>query len=75
MKVDLKLDVCQLQCPLPILKAKKALHTMQSGQRLKVMTTDKHAIEDFQAFCRQTGNILLEQGQEDGVDFHMIQRR
>jgi TusA-related sulfurtransferase len=73
--VDKELDARGLNCPLPILKAKKALADMQSGQVLKVITTDSGAVRDFQAFAKQTGNALLEQ-QTTGNDFiHVMRRR
>lgn len=55
-----ELDVKGLNCPLPILRAKKALSDMESGQVLKVVATDPGSVKDFQAFCKQTGNPLLE---------------
>ncbi|MFM1949858.1 MAG: Sulfurtransferase TusA [Pseudomonadota bacterium] len=61
---DIELDTCGLNCPLPILKAKKSLTTMISGQVLKVMATDPGAMRDFQAFAKQTGNELLAQETE-----------
>lgn len=68
-------DAKGLACPLPILKAKKALSAMQSGDVLEVITTDRHAMRDFQAFCKQTGNPLLLQKQEGDLAFHYLQRR
>ncbi|AWB33512.1 sulfurtransferase TusA family protein [Orrella marina] len=68
-------DARGLACPLPILKAKKALSAMQSGDVLEVITTDRHAMRDFQAFCKQTGNPLLLQRQEDDLAYHYLQRR
>ena len=69
------LDLTGLKCPLPILKAKKALATMQSGQLLKVVATDTGSIRDFQAFAKQTGNELVEQ-QTVGEEFiHILRRR
>jgi TusA-related sulfurtransferase len=65
---DIELDTCGLNCPLPILKAKKSLTTMQSGQVLKVMSTDPGAQRDFEAFAKQTGNELLLQ-ETDGDKF------
>lgn len=59
--VDAEVDASGLQCPLPILRAKKALATLESGQVVKIITTDPHAEKDFQAFCAQTGNPLLAQ--------------
>jgi TusA-related sulfurtransferase len=75
MNIDIELDTRGLNCPLPILKAKKSLSTMQSGQVLKVVSTDSGSNRDFAAFCRQTGNELIEQKTE-GTDFiHILRRR
>ena len=75
MQVDQEVDTRGLNCPLPILKAKKALATMQSGQLLKVVATDTGSIRDFQAFAKQTGNELVEQ-QTVGSEFiHILKRR
>jgi TusA-related sulfurtransferase len=64
-----------LNCPLPILKAKKALTDMKTGQLLRVVSTDPGSTRDFQAFARQTGNDLLDQ-QVEGTDFiHVLKRR
>lgn len=68
-------DARGLLCPLPILKAKKALSAMQPGDVLEIITTDRHAIRDFQAFCRQTGNPLLLQNQDGDTVHHFLQRR
>jgi tRNA 2-thiouridine synthesizing protein A len=59
MQFDKELDARGLNCPLPILRTKKALTDMGSGQVLKIMATDPGAVKDFQAFCKQTGNALL----------------
>lgn len=61
------LDVTGLKCPLPILKAKKALAAMQAGEVLTVLATDAGAPDDFAAFCRQTGHVLLESSEKDGT--------
>ncbi|KGH30265.1 hypothetical protein GL58_18315 [Comamonas testosteroni] len=75
MQVDQEVDTRGLNCPLPILKAKKALAAMQSGQLLKVVATDTGSIRDFQAFAKQTGNELVEQ-QTIGDEFiHILRRR
>ncbi len=73
---DIEIDASGLNCPMPILRTKKALAKMQGGQILAVKTTDPHAKEDFQAFCQQTGNTLLYQN-DLGVDFvlHYLRRR
>ncbi|MFT0548001.1 sulfurtransferase TusA family protein [Allopusillimonas ginsengisoli] len=73
--VDLEVDASGLKCPLPILRAKKALAQLQSGQVLKVVTTDTHALQDFQAFARQTGNVLEAQIDEGSVVSHYLRRR
>jgi tRNA 2-thiouridine synthesizing protein A len=59
MNFDKELDARGLNCPLPILRAKKALNDMQSGQVLKIVATDPGSVKDFQAFSKQTGNELL----------------
>ena len=75
MQIDKELDARGLNCPLPILKAKKALADLQSGQTLRVVSTDPGSVRDFQAFAKQTGNELLEQ-QTVGTDFiHVMRRR
>ena len=75
MNIDKEIDTRGLNCPLPILRAKKALADLQSGQLLKVVSTDAGSVRDFQAFARQTGNELVEQ-QTIGSDFiHVLKRR
>ena len=75
MQVHQELDTRGLNCPLPILKAKKALNELASGQMLKVVSTDAGSVRDFQAFARQTGKDLVEQ-QTLGTDFiHVLRRR
>jgi tRNA 2-thiouridine synthesizing protein A len=75
MNYDKEIDTRGLNCPLPILKAKKALTDMQSGQLLKVVSTDAGSVRDFQAFAKQTGNELVEQSTA-GDDFvHVLKRR
>ena len=75
MHIDRELDTRGLNCPLPILKAKKALADMQSGQLLKVLATDAGSLRDVQAFAEQTGNELVEQ-QNVGTEFvHLMRRR
>ncbi len=72
---DLEVDASGLTCPLPILRAKKALAQMQSGQVLRVVTTDRNAIRDFQAFARQTGNDLVTQIEQGASALHYLRRR
>jgi tRNA 2-thiouridine synthesizing protein A len=75
MDISTELDTRGLNCPLPILKAKKALGTMTSGQLLRVTATDSGSVRDFQAFAKQTGNELVDQ-QTQGDDFiHVLRRR
>ena len=75
MNIDVEIDTRGLNCPLPILKAKKALAGMQSGQVLKVVSTDTGSVRDFAAFAKQTGNELMSQATE-GSDFvHILKRR
>jgi tRNA 2-thiouridine synthesizing protein A len=63
MNFDKELDARGLNCPLPILRAKKALNDMESGQVLKILATDPGSVKDFQAFSKQTGNELLSHAQ------------
>jgi len=72
---DTTVDASGLACPLPILRAKKALAQMASGQVLKVLTTDHSATRDFQAFCKQTGNTLLAQVTQTDSTVHYLRRR
>jgi tRNA 2-thiouridine synthesizing protein A len=71
---DVELDVRQLACPLPILRAKKSLATMQSGEVLKIVATDKKSPQDFVTFCKQTGNELLS-SDVNGDEFVFFLRR
>lgn len=70
-----EIDTRGLNCPLPILKAKKALSDMASGQLLKVVATDAGSLRDFQAFARQTGNELVEQQTVGEEYIHVLRRR
>jgi TusA-related sulfurtransferase len=75
MHIDKEIDARGLHCPLPILRAKKALSEIESGQTLRVFATDKGSLRDFQAFAKQTGNELLDQ-QTVGTEFiHVLRRR
>lgn len=65
MEFQKELDARGLNCPLPILKTKKALSEMKSGEILRVVATDPGSVRDFQAFARQTGNLLLDQFAEE----------
>jgi tRNA 2-thiouridine synthesizing protein A len=69
------LDTSGLKCPLPVLKAKKAMKGMAPGGRITVIATDPGAVKDFQAFCEATGDRLLESGQAGGVFTFVIEKR
>ena len=71
---DRELDARGLNCPLPILRTKKSLNDMTTGQVLKILATDPGSVRDFQAFSRQTGNELLMQS-EIGGEFHFLMRK
>ena len=75
MNIDKEIDTRGLNCPLPILKAKKALTDMQSGQLLKVISTDGGSVRDFQAFAKQTGNELVDQQTLGDEYVHVLRRR
>jgi len=75
MIADKELDARGLNCPLPILKAKKALADMQSGQTLKVISTDAGSVRDFQAFAKQTGNLLMQQQTVGDDHITLLKRR
>jgi len=75
MEFDAELDVRRLVCPLPILRAKKSLSQMSSGQVLRIVATDPGAVNDFAEFCRQTGNELLSSVEQDGEFVFLIRRR
>ncbi|MDX8379480.1 MAG: sulfurtransferase TusA family protein [Gallionella sp.] len=75
MRPDAELDARQLACPLPILRTKKSLSLLTSGQVLKIFATDKESPKDVEVFCRQTGNELLSSAEEKGEFVFFIRRR
>ncbi|HQQ69415.1 MAG TPA: sulfurtransferase TusA family protein [Alicycliphilus sp.] len=75
MDIHKEIDTRGLNCPLPILKAKKALADMSSGQLLRVVATDSGSLRDFQAFAKQTGNELVEQQTVGEEYIHVLRRR
>ncbi len=75
MDVQREIDTRGLNCPLPILKAKKALAEMTSGELLRVVATDPGSMRDFQAFARQTGNELVAQESRADEFIHVLRRR
>jgi tRNA 2-thiouridine synthesizing protein A len=74
MEYQKELDARGLNCPLPILKAKKALAEMATGEVLRIIATDSGSVRDFQAFAKQTGNALLAHSQ-NGLEFTFLMRR
>lgn len=68
------LDTKGMNCPLPILKAKKAIKDLGAGETLQVLSTDPGSVKDFEAFCRSTGNELMESSEADGVFTYMIKK-
>ncbi len=75
MEFDKEIDTSGLNCPLPILKAKKALNEMTTGQLLKVIATDPGSWRDFEAFARQTGNELVLQEKTESTFVFGLKRR
>ncbi len=71
----IEVDARGLRCPMPLLKAKQALNTMQSGERLKVVATDAGSQRDFQVFCQQSGNSLLESKEDAGVFTYILGKK
>ncbi len=71
---DTELDASGLNCPLPILRAKKSLAGMESGQTLHIIATDPGSVKDFEAFAKQTGNNLVESKEEGGKFYFLIKK-
>ena len=74
-KVDQTVDTCGLKCPMPILRAKKVLATMESGQLLQVLATDPAAVRDFHFFGNQTGNVVVGESEDKGVFSIIVKRK
>jgi len=72
---DREVDARGLNCPLPVLRTKNTLNDMSSGQVLRILATDPAAVRDFQAFAKQTGNLLLQHGEQDGAFFFLLKRK
>ena len=75
MKFDKELDTSGLSCPLPVLKAKKTLNDMASGQVLKIIATDPGSVKDMQSFSRQTGHSLLSSTEEGKSFIFLLKKR
>lgn len=73
--VDREVDARGLNCPLPVLRTKKALNDMKSGEVVRITATDPGSVRDFEAFSRQTGNALLEHGEAGGTFWFLMKRR
>ncbi len=71
---DQELDASGLNCPLPILRAKKSLGALEAGQVLRIIATDPGSVKDFEAFAKQTGNELMESGEEGGKFVFLIKK-
>ncbi|MCW3477856.1 sulfurtransferase TusA family protein [Limobrevibacterium gyesilva] len=69
------LDVKGMNCPLPVLRANRALRSLAAGERLRVLATDRAAVADFQAFCRETGHALLAFSEDGGVFSFLIRKK
>jgi len=69
------LDVKGMACPLPVLRANRALRALEPGDRLRVLATDRAAVADFKAFCHETGHALVAQGEKEGVFSFTIRKR
>ena len=74
-EVDKELDLTGLNCPMPLLKAKKAINEMAGGQKIKVLATDPGSERDFEVFAKQSGHQLLDSGLIDGVYFYYLQKK
>ncbi len=69
-----ELDVKGLNCPIPIMRAKKIMKSLEPGDTLEVLATDPGSVKDFESFCRATGNTLLEQDADDGVYRYLLKK-
>jgi tRNA 2-thiouridine synthesizing protein A len=69
-----ELDATGLECPMPLLKAKRALNAMKTGQQLRVLATDQGSVRDFHVFAQQSGHLLLASDETGGVYTHLIQK-
>ncbi len=75
VEFDEELDTSGLNCPMPILKAKKAISSLSAGQILRVISTDPGSLKDFQAFAKQTGHELLEAREDNSIFFYLLKKR
>jgi tRNA 2-thiouridine synthesizing protein A len=75
VQFDREVDARGLNCPLPVLRTKKALNGMASGEVLRILATDPASVRDFEAFAKQTGNQLLQHGEYEGAFFFLLRRK
>ncbi len=75
MAAETLLDVKGMNCPLPVLRANRALRSLAAGDKLRVLATDRASVADFRAFCRETGHTLVSYSEESGVFSFTIRRR
>jgi tRNA 2-thiouridine synthesizing protein A len=75
VQIDREVDARGLNCPLPILRTKKTLNDMVSGQVVRILATDPASVRDFEAFARQTGNQLVQQSEQDGAFVFLLRRK
>jgi tRNA 2-thiouridine synthesizing protein A len=75
VQIDREVDARGLNCPLPILRTKKTLNAMVSGQVVRILATDPASVRDFEAFARQTGNQLVQQSEQDGAFVFLLRRK
>ncbi len=75
MATETLLDVKGMNCPLPVLRANRALRSLAPGDKLRVLATDRASVADFRAFCRETGHALMSVSEESGVFSFTIRRR
>jgi len=73
-QADMELDARGLNCPLPILRAKRSMNELASGQVLRILATDPGSVKDFEAFSKQTGNELLESGEQNGEFVYLLRK-
>lgn len=70
-----EVDAIGLACPMPLLQAKRALNAMQVGQRLRVLATDQGSVRDFRVFAEQSGHLLLDSTETDGVYTYLLEKK
>ena len=74
LNIDLEIGARGLNCPLPILRTRKGINTLASGQVVKIIATDPGSVKDLEVFCKQTGNEMLESSQQDGEYYFNIRK-